>query len=487
MNTKWKLNNNSNQVVRDLTAFVVTQSLSKGVRWLAHILPFVRLRTGSALYDLRTQYLFLPLPRINILFLTFSLVITIFSSCKNKGGDDHNAHTEQEGVTYTCPMHPEVQSDQPGKCPICKMNLKPMVNDTLVQIIAPNKQVLSRQATLKLQSGSNEKSIKAQGFIGIDPNRNQSVSSRFGGRIEKLYVKFGLQYVKKGEKIIDLYSPELQTIQEEHLFLIKSKAENFLFEKSRERLRLLGITDNQISQLEKNGIVAFTVSIFSPSDGYFFFNEQSTNGIEPSESTLAMNGMEAKTTIKKGNILSSTSSQVREGSYVNEGQTLFSVNDLQQVWALVSLPNPQLSQINENQSVEIISENNSSKILNGKISLIEQTFEENNQRFARVRIVLPNADKSLKINSLINAHFALRDNNKLQVPASAVYRTGLNSYVWVKTGKTKNGTGIFQLRKVIASASNNGIASILYGLSPDEEIAKEAGFMTDSETFLNAN
>ncbi|MDO9187081.1 MAG: efflux RND transporter periplasmic adaptor subunit [Bacteroidia bacterium] len=423
----------------------------------------------------------------NILFVVLSLIITVFSSCKNKERDDHKEHTQQESVTYTCPMHPQVQSDQPGKCPICKMNLEPMAEETLVQTASPNKQVLSRQATLKLQSGSNEKSIKAQGFIDIDPNRNHSVSSRFGGRIEKLYLKFNLQYVKKGEKIMDLYSPELQTIQEEHLFLIRSKAENSLFEKSRERLRLLGITENQIKQLEEKGTVAFTVSIFSPSDGYVFFNEQSPDGMEPSESTSAMDGMGTKTKIKKKNIFSSTSSQIREGTYVNAGQTLFSVNDLQQVWVLVSLPAPQLSQINEKQSVEIISENNSSKILKGKISLIEQTFEENNQRFARVRIELPNADKSLKINSLINARFSLSNNKNLQVPASAVYRTGLNSYVWVKTGKTKNGTGIFQLRKVIARESNNGMAFILNGLSPDEEIAKEAGFMTDSETFLNAD
>ncbi len=423
----------------------------------------------------------------NLLFLALSLIITIFSSCKNKERGGHKEHTQQEAVTYTCPMHPEVQSDQPGKCPICKMNLEPIVDDTLVQVISPNLQVLSRQATLKLQPGINEKSITANGFIDIDPNRNLSVSARFGGRIEKLYVKFSLQYVKKGEKIIDLYSPELATIQEEHLFLIKSKAENSLFEKSRERLRLLGITENQITQLEKSGNVAFTVSFFSPSDGYVFFNEQVKNKSEPSESPSAMNGMGMKTTINKGNIFSSTASQIREGTYVNEGQTLFSVNDLQQVWALVYLPDPQFSQIMVNQSVEIISENNSAKVVKGKISLIEQTFEENNQRFSRVRIELPNADKSLKINSLITAHFTLSDNNNLQVPASAIYRAGLNSYVWVKTGKTKKGTGIFQLRKVTASASNNGIALILNGLSPDEEIAKEAGFMTDSETFLNAN
>lgn len=73
----------------------------------------------------------------------------------------------------------------------------------------------------------------------------------------------------------------------------------------------------------------------------------------------------------------------------------------------------------------------------------------------------------------------------MQVPSSAVYKTGLNAYVWVKTGTTQNGTGIFQLRKVITGSSSNGMTTIKSGLSSDEEIAVQAGLMTDSETFLN--
>jgi hypothetical protein len=181
------------------------------------------------------------------------------------------------------------------------------------------------------------------------------------------------------------------------------------------------------------------------------------------------------------------SSQIREGIYVNEAQNIFSVNDLQQVWALVSVSNQYVNQIHKNQSVEIISENNPSKTLNGKVTLIEQTFEEANQRFARVRIVLPSENNLLKINTLVTAQFALSESKNLQVPSSAVYKTGLNAYVWVKTDTTQNGTGIFQLRKVIAEAGSNGMTSIKSGLLSDEEIAKNAGMMTDSETFLNAN
>lgn len=418
-------------------------------------------------------------------FFGLLLIFTVLSACKNKHENHQQeiSHEQHSGAVYTCPMHPEIISDQPGNCPICKMKLV-LVEKELIQAISPSKQVLSRQATVKLQSGINGDIIKAQGYITTDPNRNKSVAARFSGRIEKLYVKFSNQYVKQGDKIMEIYSPDLRTFQEEHLFILKSNNENSLIEKSREKLRLLGVTDNQITQLEKNGLVALTISVFSPTNGYVFFSEQSQQPNSGTKNNPAMNSMNMKQNTNNEASYASSVSQIREGIYVNEGQTLFSVNDLQEVWALISVSNQNANQIHENQPVEIVSENNPSKTLNGNVALIEQTFEEASQRFARIRIVLPNPNNSLKINSLVTAQFALSDSKNLQVPSSAVYKTGLTAYVWVKTDTTRNGTGIFQLRKVMAEASNNGMTTIKSGLFPDEEIAKEAGVMTDSETFL---
>lgn len=421
-------------------------------------------------------------------FFGLLLTLTVLSACKNKHENHQEdiSHEQHSGAVYTCPMHPEIISNQPVNCPICKMKLV-LVEEELIQTISPGKQVLSRQATVKLQSGSKGDIIESQGYITTDPNRNKSVAARFSGRIEKLYVKFSNQYVKQGDRIMDIYSPDIRTFQEEHLFILKSDNENSLIEKSREKLRLLGITDNQITQLEKNGTVALTIPVYSPANGYVFFSEQSQQQNSGTKNNSAMNTMNMTQNTNNENSYAASASQIREGMYVNEGQTLFSVNDLQEVWALVSVSNQSANQIHENQSVEIVSENNPSKTFKGKVGLIEQTFEEANQRFARVRIVLPNANNSLKINSLITAQFALSDSRNLQVPSSAVYKTGLNAYVWVKTDTTRSGTGIFQLRKVIAGTSTNGMITIKSGLSPNEEIAKEAGLMTDSETFLNAN
>ena len=418
-------------------------------------------------------------------FIGLLLFVSVYSSCKNEHKEQgHENHIQHEG-DYICPMGCEADKTypQPGNCPVCKMELQ-LVEEELIQIVSPNQQVLSRQSTVKLQSGSDGKTLKADGFIVPAQNHNLSVAVRFGGRIEKLYVKFSNQYVKKGDKIMDLYSPDLRTFQEEHLFLLKSNAENNLIVKSREKLRLLGITESQIHKLEKNGTVALTISIYSPVNGYVFFDVPTVQDNTSSKTASSMNTMNQQST-NGGSSYSASASQIREGIYVNEGQTLFSVNPLQEIWALVTVANPYINLIHKNQSVEIVLENNSSKTLNGKVALIEQTFEEVNQRFARVRIVLNNTHNSLKINSLVTAYFVLSDKTNLQVPSSAVYKTGLNAYVWVKTDTTQSGTGIFQVRKVISGSGNNGMTTIKSGLSPDEEIALQAGLMTDSETFLN--
>lgn len=411
------------------------------------------------------------------------------SACNNKNEKHQqvNGHEPYSYTVYTCTMHPEVISDQAGICPRCKMKLVPLLNEKLPQIISSNKEVLSNQATVKMQSGSYGKTEKMQGFIIPAQNRNRSVAARFGGRIEKLYVKFSNQYVKQGESIMDIYSPELRTYQEEHLFLLKSNTGRSLIEKSREKLSLLGFTEDQIIQLEKKGTVASTVTVYSPAKGYVFFTPQSLQEKTTDKNTSAMNTMNMSAKTNNESSYAASALQIREGMYVNETQTLFRVNDLQEVWALVSVANQYVNHIYKDQSIEIVSESNPSKIIKGKVALIEQTFEEANQRFARIRIVLPNSNNSLIINSLVTAQFTLSNKNISQVPASAVYKTGLNAYVWVKTDTTRNGTGIFQLRKIIAGPNYNGMTIIKGGLSPLEEIAKDAGFMVDSETFLNVN
>lgn len=417
------------------------------------------------------------------------LLVSVFSSCKNKHSEQgHENHALDEG-DYICSMRCEGEKTypQPGNCPVCKMKLQ-LVEEELVQTVSPNKQVLSRQATVKLQTANEAQSIKGQGYIDYDRNRNQNVSARFGGRIEKLFVKYNLQFVNKGDKILELYSPELNTIQEQHLFLLKAETGTTLIEQSRVKLKLLGITEQQIAQLETKGTFAQSISVYSPASGYILFNSETQNntGSEATQQTSMNNmGMTANTSVSQTS--GSAGVQIREGMYINKGEILFSVNDLKTVWAIISVPSQYHSSVQPNKQINIVSELFPAQILTGKILLMEKTFEEKQQRFVRVRVELYNPKAALKLNSLVTAEFPLETRTGFQIPASAVYRTGMNAFVWVKTGTTKYGTGIFVLRKVVTGAVSNGTSTIVSGLSPDEEIALHAGALTDSETFLNGN
>ena len=126
------------------------------------------------------------------------------------------------------------------------------------------------------------------------------------------------------------------------------------------------------------------------------------------------------------------------------------------------------------------------------VSSTDDYIEINGNKISVDEIVfIANKKGELKINSLVTVEIPLKANDpdsyRGQIPASAVYRTGLNSFVWLKTGTTKNGTGIFQLQKVTAGPVNNGMTTIISGISANQEVAEHAGSLTDSETFLNEN
>lgn len=416
------------------------------------------------------------------------LVHSLLLGCTS-GSDqqDHSAHNKQgkKEVVYTCPMDPQIQQSEPGSCPICKMDLELKVDDLTYQIQAPNKVVLSRQSVVKLRSGKENGQVDVKGQIEVDRTRSKVVSARFGGRIEKIYVKYDFQRIAKGDKILEIYSPELNTAQEEHLLLYNQAQNDGILNQSRNKLKFLGLTDQQINRLEKDKKVFSTITIYSPHSGFVIFSDEITNKAVISDNKPSMGSMGMNSPTKKESNYGSGKDQLREGSYVNKGETYFAINDLNTVWAILSVPSTNSSQLKVQQILSISSDLISNRRFEGRIQTIERVFETNDQRFLRVRIPLKNEKNQLKINSLISAKIPLNSSQQFTVPKSAVIRTGLNSYVWVRKGKTKQGSGIFELRSVILGGISGKYAVISSGLNPNEEIALAAGLLTDSETFLS--
>jgi membrane fusion protein, copper/silver efflux system len=140
--------------------------------------------------------------------------ILLFLSCR-----ENNTHTQfhpnhEGGTKYSCPMKCEGEKTYPTPraCPVCSMDLV-KVEDKLDQIVSPNLLVYSRQATLRVQSLKSDSYIEAKGYIDYDRQKHFEVSTRFSGRVERFFVLSPFQWIRKGEKIAEIYSPEINTIR----------------------------------------------------------------------------------------------------------------------------------------------------------------------------------------------------------------------------------------------------------------------------------
>jgi membrane fusion protein, copper/silver efflux system len=355
----------------------------------------------------------------------------------------------------------------------------------LGEIVRPTEQVvISNQATVKPAFLRSATRIPVQGYITYDPRRHNQVAARVGGRIEKLYVRYQNQYIQKGDKIMALYSPELNTYQDEFLYLIRSGADPVLQEQSREKLSLLGISRAQISRLARTGEHAAAITIYSPYQGYITWT---TAEGPPAMATSAGPSAGVMGTMASASsppaYRTAAEEPLREGAYVNAGQTLFSVNDLNAVWAILAFETRFLPDVQVQGAVELRSEMLPERPLVSSVGFLEPIFQKE-QKFTQARAYLPNGKHQLKINSLVSGFILPAPQPALVVPATSVYDVGRRKIVWVYQGKTPGGNKRFQAREIIAGAQQGDSIQIIRGLEPQEEIAREAGYLVDSESFI---
>ena len=387
---------------------------------------------------------------INSLHIAWFLILA--TACGKQSAEDHTNHTGHDSTK---------------------------VNQAILQISRPSNQVvLSSQKTIKLSRNPSKQTVKTSGYIAFDERRNNIVAVRTSARIERLYVKYNYQYVKKGERIAELYSPELNTFQEEYLFLLQS-GEDSLAAKAKQKLKLLGLSESQIQRVDKSSTVANTITITSPIDGFIRFSSVPASQAEMKPSSK-MSGMNAASASNAESQITS-SDQIREGAYITKGQTLFVVNDARQVWAILSVNILFQLELKIGAPVTVFSEIQGDSI-KAKIDLVEP-FYQDKQRFAQARIYLDNPGRIFKINSLIKGKISIQA-EVLTVPLSSVYDLGSRNIVWVKTGMTSNGIGLFEPHVVMTGMTSNNLIEIISGLQGDEEIALDAGYMLDSESIL---
>jgi membrane fusion protein, copper/silver efflux system len=419
------------------------------------------------------------------------VMLLVLVAC-NKNGD-HGEHAE----TYTCPMHPTVISDRPGSCPVCGMDLvrkarageEVQITEDLSRLIkSPNETVVASIRTIKGEFKAMSVSIEAQGIVTYDTRNIYTIPSRIGGRLEKVLLKYPFQVVKKGQKVAEIYSPELLTAQRELLFLLENDSQNeALIKGARERLQLLGATASQINSLVQRKEPQNTFAIYSPYDGYVISESQQTPSASmpsPSASTTASGGMSDGMGSSSGTPAtpgqSSTASSattdnlIREGSYVTAGQTLFKVVNTSALRVELNVPSAMANSIKKGAEATLDFGNGEEQ--SATVDFIQPFFNEG-QEFLTIRVYTKHSDK-LHIGHLVKAKLSGSTVEALWIPKEALLDLGMDKVVFIKDKK------VLKPKKVTIGARTADAIEIRQGLSSSDEIAANAQYLVDSESFI---
>ncbi len=371
---------------------------------------------------------------------------------------------------YHCPMHHEIVRDEPGTCPICGMDLvafsseeKPIADISLNTLLKPtNSYVISTIPLVQMEQKSEPMEIEALGTIQYDTREAAVISARVSGRIEKLYVRYTFQDIKKGQKLMEIYSPELLTAQQDLLFLLRNDPGNSsMINAAREKLSLLGMSGTQLQQVIQLQKAALAVSIYSNSNGHIHD---------------ALNMTPAMTALPGESILTRELA-LKEGMYVQKGQALLSVLNPHKLWAVLNIYAGAQNQVKPGSSVLIKAEALPNKILNAKINFIEPFYREGSKTLT-VRAYLESNSMNLPVGSQVKASIMYNTGPANWLPEDAVISLGINKLVFKKSG------AIFGAHKVETGIKFNGRIQILDGLSAQDTVAANAQFLMDSESFI---
>ncbi|MDX2135783.1 MAG: efflux RND transporter periplasmic adaptor subunit [Saprospiraceae bacterium] len=442
----------------------------------------------------------LQIGRINVarpvkIALWLAAILLAVFACGKKN-QDHSQHGA--ATAWQCPMRCENEKTYPqsGSCPICHMDLVKKETEPptfqhhaaapadLNFLLKPTYEyVLSAIKTVRPERKTLAVDIETPGYIAFDARCVQSIAARFGGRIERLYVKYPFQPVRKGQRILDIYSPEIATAQQDLIFLLEDDAANtVLIENARRRLVLLGLTAEQIAEVEEARKPMLLLPVFSPFDGFVFEREMSLPKISGSGTDGKMNDEMPSSGISAIPTASASTTEgltLREGIYVQKGQRLFSVRSLATVWAMLEFYPSDVSAVKVGQAVSIRVEP-FEKPFFGKINYIEPQFGARSKNL-RARVYLENSGGNLKPGALLRATVHAGSRSGLWIPKTAALDLGRQWVVFVKTN------GVFQSKKIETGGVSGAWLEVRSGISGTDEMAADAQFLMDSESFIKFN
>ncbi|MBO6494690.1 MAG: efflux RND transporter periplasmic adaptor subunit [Roseivirga sp.] len=359
-----------------------------------------------------------------------------------------HSHEHNEAGLWTCSMHPQVRQEEPGSCPFCGMDLIPVADaaqDDNPRVLKMSNSAIAL-ANIQTQTAGSlnaDATLVLNGRIKADQRLVQSQTTHFPGRIEKLYKDFEGEYVRKGERVASIYSPELVAAQNELLEAKKlSNTNPTLLEAARRKLKYWKVTDEQIKQIEESGEVMQNFDLLSNYNGVI------------------------------------TKKLANNGAHLMQGQTLYQIADLSTVWAVFEVYEKDLSKVKIGDKIQF-KPNGSPTVYESTVSFISPSVEANS-RIIEVRADVRNRNEILKPDMFIKAQLSTSQNADLVIPRSAVLWTGKRSVTYVKSDDENS----FELREVELGEAIGNNYHVLSGLSAGEEVVTNGAFTLDAESQL---
>lgn len=394
---------------------------------------------------------------INILILAGGILLgwLLFGLGNNSSeisSDQHNHEVEEQ--IYTCSMHPQIKNPGPGDCPLCGMDLIPLDNnsnnnDPAVFSMGNTAMQLANIQTSRVRFSNPAKEILLQGKVEVDETKTSSQSVHYSGRVEKLYVSFRGEQVKKGQKLATIYSPELVTAQKELLEAKKSQESNpKLLASARKKLRLWKVSEARINKIEETGNIYENFDIYAEVSG--FVNEK----------------------------------KISVGDYLKGGQIIFEIINLDEVWVKFDAYEADIGFVHLKDTIRFDVSAFPNQEFTSLVNYIDPLIDNKNRTIS-IRTEVDNPGHLLKPEMFVYGRLeaSLESGKALVVPKSAVMWTGERSIVYVKLPDYDEPT--FSLKEVKLGESLGQSYIIRSGLQEDEEIVTNGTFTVDAAAQLN--
>lgn len=357
-----------------------------------------------------------------------------------------------------------------------------------------NEQVIASIPTVRASQGSAVYLKEITGRLSYDTRNQSSLASRISGRIEKIYIRYNYQSVKKGELVLSIYSPDLAAAQRELLLVQSVGQEEQLLNAAKQKLMLLGMSSLQIKQVLRTGQVSYSIPVYSNATGYIVEQQAAGNGVSPSAGSAAsgvsgssgssvqasssgMDGMgnsAAGSSTSNGGTAVAAPIVLREGQYLSAGQRIFFIYKASDVVAEFFLPPAEAAQLRKGAKVIIQRTANKQQILTGQIGLIMPVINAG-ENFVSVRVYLKQS--GLQVGEQLTGQLPFYAEKSSWLPQEAVLSLGNQKVVFKKEGR------LFVPKAVKTGVAQNKQVQVLEDIG-SWEIAKNAWYLVDSESFI---